>query len=88
MDVEKYISQLRADVYGWVRSLVPSATVGVQSVDPVARSQIFEQSLRGEVSSRLNSASMQLMKIGAGAAVPAPILWSISEHGCYCWRRS
>ena len=66
MDVEKYFSQLRADVYGWVRSLVPSATVGVQSVDPVARSQIFEQSLRGEVSSRLNSASMQLMKIGAG----------------------
>ncbi len=66
MDVEKYISQLRADVYGWVRSLVPSATVGGQNVDPVARSQIFEQSLRGEVSSRLNAASMQLMKIGAG----------------------
>jgi len=66
MDVEKYISQLRADVYGWVRSLVPSATVGVQNVDPVARSQIFEQSIRGEVSSRLNSASMQLMKVGAG----------------------
>ena len=66
MDVEKYISQLRADVYGWVRSLVPSATVGVQNVDPVARSQIFEQSLKGEVSSRLTTASMQLMKIGAG----------------------
>ncbi len=66
MDVEKYISQLRADVYGWVRSLVPSATIGVQNVDPVARSQIFEQSLRGEVSSRLNTASMQLMKVGAG----------------------
>ena len=66
MNVEKYISQLRADVYGWVRSLVPSATVEVQNVDPVARSQIFEQSLRGEVSSRLNSASMQLMKIGSG----------------------
>ena len=66
MDIEKYISQLRADVYGWVRSLVPSATVGVQNVDPVARSQIFEQSIRGEVSSRLNTANMQLTKVGAG----------------------
>lgn len=66
MEIEKYISQLRADVYGWVRSLVPSAAVGVQNVDPVARSQIFEQSLRGEVSSRLTTASMQLMKIGSG----------------------
>ncbi len=66
MDVENYISQLRADVYGWVRSLVPSANIGVQTVDPVARSQIFEQSIKGEVSSRLSAASIQLMKLGAG----------------------
>lgn len=65
VDVEKYIDQLRADVYGWVRSIVPAASIQVTTIDPVARAQIFEQSIRGEVSSRLGSISAQLLKVGA-----------------------
>jgi len=65
VDVEKYINQLRADVYGWVRSIVPAASMTVTTVDPVARAQIFEQSIRGEVTSRLGSISTQLLKIGS-----------------------
>ena len=66
VDIEKYISQLRADVYGWVRSRGAQATFGVQNVDPVARAQIFEQTIRGEVTSKLGAFNIQLVKIGAG----------------------
>jgi len=65
MDVEKYIAQLRADVYGWVRSMVPTSTTGTASADPLARAQIFEQSVRGEVASRLGSINMQLLRVGS-----------------------
>jgi hypothetical protein len=65
VDIEKYIAQLRADVYGWVRSLVPNAPANVANVDPLARAQIFEQSIRGEVSSRMGSISSQLLKLGS-----------------------
>ena len=65
VDVERYIDQLRADVYGWVRSIVPTASVTVTTVDPVARAQIFEQSIRGEVTSRIGSINTQLLKIGS-----------------------
>jgi hypothetical protein len=65
VDVEKYIDQLRADVYGWVRTIIPSASMTVTTVDPVARAQIFEQNIRGEVTSRLGSINTQLLKIGS-----------------------
>ena len=65
VDVERYIEQLRADVYGWVKSIVPAASMTVASVDRVARAQIFEQSIRGEVTSRLGPITMQLTKVGS-----------------------
>jgi len=65
VEIERYIEQLRAEVYGWVRSIVPSASIGVTTVDPIARAQIFEQSIRGEVTSRLGSINAQLLKIGS-----------------------
>ena len=66
VDMEKYIAQLRADVYGWVRSIVPNATMNVATVDPVARAQIFEQSIRTQVTARMGSVNMRLLKIGSG----------------------
>lgn len=66
LDIEKYIEQLKADVFGWVRSIVPAASMNVATVDSVARAQIFEQSIRGEVGSRLGSINAQLMKVAAG----------------------
>lgn len=65
IDVEKYIDQLRADVYGWVRSIVPAATMTVTTVDPIARAQIFEQSVRGQVTSRMGSIGTLLLKVGS-----------------------
>lgn len=65
VDVEKYIAQLRADVYGWVKSIVPAVSLTVTNVDPVARAQIFEQSIRGEVTSRLGPINTQLVKVGS-----------------------
>jgi hypothetical protein len=65
VDIEKYISQLRADVYSWVRSIVPTAAVGVTMVDPLARAQIFEQTIRGQVTGRLGSINMALLKVGS-----------------------
>ncbi|MCL4339739.1 MAG: hypothetical protein M1388_01255 [Thaumarchaeota archaeon] len=65
LDVEKYIDQLRADVYGWVRSLVPASAALVESVDAVARAQIFELNIRGELAEKSTSLSMQLLKVGS-----------------------
>ncbi len=65
VDVEKYIAQLRADVYGWVRTIVPAASISVANVDPVARAQIFEQMIRGEVTGRLGSISAQMMRVAS-----------------------
>jgi hypothetical protein len=65
VDIEKYISQLRADIYGWVRSIVPAASLSVANVDPVARAQIFEQMIRGEVASRLGSVNASLLKVAS-----------------------
>ncbi|MGD0318770.1 MAG: hypothetical protein ABSB56_03630 [Nitrososphaerales archaeon] len=65
VDIEKYIAQLQAEVYGWVRSIIPAASVNVANVDPIARAQIFEQSIRGEVTSRLGSINAQLTKVGS-----------------------
>ena len=65
VDIEKYIAQLQAEVYGWVRSIVPAAPMSVANVDPVARALIFEQSIRGQVTSRLGSINAQLTKVGS-----------------------
>jgi hypothetical protein len=65
VDIEKYIAQLQAEVYGWVRSIIPAASVSVANVDPIARAQIFEQSIRGQVTSRIGSINAQLTKIGS-----------------------
>jgi len=65
IDIEKYIAQLRADVYGWVRSIVPTASISVANVDPVARAQIFEQIVRGEVTGRMGSINAQMMRVAS-----------------------
>jgi hypothetical protein len=65
VDIEKFIDQLRTEVYGWVKSVVPAASLTTSNVDPIARAQIFEQSIRGEVTSRLTSINMQLLKVGS-----------------------
>jgi len=52
MDVEKYVEQLRAEVFGWVRSMVPGGVQTVAQGDPLARSQIFEQTIRQGLSSK------------------------------------
>ncbi|HYB75982.1 MAG TPA: hypothetical protein VEC08_03390, partial [Nitrososphaerales archaeon] len=65
VDIEKYIAQLRADVYGWVRSIVPTASISVANVDPVARAQIFEQIVRGEVTGRMGSINAQMMRVAS-----------------------
>ncbi len=65
VEIERYITQLRADIYGWVKSIVPAASMTVANVDPVARAQIFEQIVRGQVNSKVNSITMQLAKLGA-----------------------
>lgn len=72
LDVEKYIEQLKADVFGWVRSIVPAATVNIATVDSVARAQIFEQSIRDQVGSRLGSINAQLTKMAAGPLFVPP----------------
>ena len=59
------MEKLRAEIYGWVKSIVPAASFGSTTIDPVARAQIFEQSIRGEVTSRLGSISTQLLKVGS-----------------------
>ncbi len=78
LDVEKYIEQLKADVYGWVRSIVPAGSVNVATVDSVARAQIFEQSIRGEIGTRLGSVNAQLMKVAAGPLFVPPYTRSFS----------
>jgi hypothetical protein len=72
LDIEKYIEQLKADVFGWVRSIVPAASINIATVDSVARAQIFEQSIRGEVGSRLGSINAQLTKIAASPLFVPP----------------
>jgi len=80
LDIEKYIEQLKTDVYGWVRSIVPAASVNIATVDSVARAQIFEQSIRGEVGSRLGSINAQLMKIAASPLFVPPFAHPFSSY--------
>jgi len=80
LDIEKYIEQLKADVYGWVRSIVPAASVNVATVDSVARAQIFEQSIRGEVGSRLGSINAQLMKVASSPLFVPPFARPFSSY--------
>ncbi len=74
LDIEKYIEQVKADVYGWVRSIVPAASVNVATVDSVARAQIFEQSIRGEVGTRLASINAQFTKVAASPLFVPPYM--------------
>lgn len=72
VDVEKYVEQLRAEVFGWVRSIVPGGVQNVAQVDPLARSQIFEQSIRQGLSSKFEAMSLQLVKIGSSPLLAPP----------------
>jgi len=72
IDVEKYVDQLRAEVFGWVRSMVPGGIQTASQVDPIARSQIFEQTLRQGLSSKLEAMSLQLVKIGSSPLLAPP----------------
>ncbi|MGA2198758.1 MAG: hypothetical protein ABSG45_02350 [Nitrososphaerales archaeon] len=72
IDVEKYIEQLRAEVFGWISSMVPVGYQGSASIDPLARSQIFEQTIRGNISEKLSSMKMQLIKVGSGPLLVPP----------------
>lgn len=83
LDIEKYIEQLKADVYGWVRSIVPAASINIATIDSVARAQIFELSIRGEVGSRLGSINAQLMKVAASPLFVPPFArpFSLSAMG-------
>lgn len=72
MDVEKYVEQLRAEVFGWVRSMVPGGVQLVAQGDPLARSQIFEQTIRQGLSSKFEAMSLQLVKIGSSPLLAPP----------------
>ena len=72
LDVEKYVEQLRAEVFGWVRSMVPGGVQTVSQVDPLARSQIFEQTIRQGLSSKFEAMSLQLVKIGSSPLLAPP----------------
>jgi hypothetical protein len=61
IDAEKYIEQLRTDVYRWVQSMVPVGAQTVTQIDAVARAQIFENSIRDGIEVRLNAMNMQLV---------------------------
>jgi len=80
IDAEKYVERLRTEVFGWVRSMVPSGVQTAVQVDPIARSQIFEQTIRQGLSSKLEAMNLQLVKIGSSPlfappyATPSPSL--------------
>ena len=44
---------------------MPAASISVANVDPVARAQIFEQMIRGEVTGRIGSINAQMMRVAS-----------------------
>jgi hypothetical protein len=75
IDAEKYIEQLRTDVYRWVQSLVPTASVqSAAQIDPVARAQIFEHTIRQDIEQKRDSWSMQLLTACSNHLLVPPFL--------------
>jgi len=72
MDVEKYVEQLRAEIFSWVRSIVPGGVQTEAQVDPLARSQIFEQTIRQGLASKFEAMNLQLVKLGSSPLLAPP----------------
>ncbi len=72
VDIEKYVEGLRAEVFGWVRSMVPGGIISSAQADPVARAQIFEHSIRQGLLGKFGGMSMQLIKIGSSPLLAPP----------------
>ena len=79
IDAEKYVEQLKTDVFRWIQSMVPTGYQSVSQIDPVARAQLFEHTIRREVERKTNSLSMQLVTAGA-AYLLVPIFLSAPVH--------
>jgi hypothetical protein len=76
VNVEKYMSQLTTEVYDWIKSMVPAvaAEPSLATVDPLARSQIFEQTLKPEIATMLDAINMQLIRICSGPLFLPPFV--------------
>lgn len=65
-DVEKYLEQLKTEVFGWIKSMIPTGvSAGMQTTDPIARSQLFDNVIKPRITEEFNPLNMQLIKYGS-----------------------
>ena len=77
-NAEKYMAQLRTEVFGWIKTMIPTGVQSASQGDPIARSQLFEHVVRPRVEEELNSRNMQLIKLGSGVLFP-PLFTSTAK---------
>jgi hypothetical protein len=77
-NAEKYMAQLRTEVFGWIKTMIPTGVQSASQGDPIARSQLFEHVVRPRVEEELNSMNMQLIKLGSGVLFP-PLFTSTAK---------
>src|SRR2546422_5221071 len=79
-DVSRYMETLKADVFNWVRSMVPTGIqMGAQTTDPIARSNIFEHVARPRISQELSPLRTALVRTGSNFLVVPPFA-SLPNH--------
>lgn len=77
-NAEKYLNQLRTEVFGWIKTMIPTGVQSVSQGDPVARSQLFETVVRPRVEEEINMRNMQLIRLGSGVLFP-PLFTSTAQ---------
>ncbi|MEM0118044.1 MAG: zinc ribbon domain-containing protein [Conexivisphaerales archaeon] len=74
IDAEKYVQQLTAEVYSWIKSMIPAGTQTITQADPIARSQIFESLVRPSLEQRSLIIDTQFTKVGANCLIVPPFV--------------
>jgi hypothetical protein len=49
VDVKDYLDKFRGEIYGWMKTIVPQGAVAAQTVDPIARHNIFSFDVKPKI---------------------------------------
>lgn len=63
VDASQYTERLKSEIYSWIRELLPVSTVGVQTIDVLARHNIFIANIKPRILPEYASLKAKVLKL-------------------------